>query len=82
MKVLRVGSLIDQQTYQTTCNKCHSILEFQKHEAKFMFERNEGLFCIKCPVCQFNIYISEQALKQKLVSNQSDDFRDQPFEPK
>jgi len=79
MKVISRGAPPQNQTYTTTCRDCHSILEFQKNEARVMHDRNETVYVITCPVCSKEIWIASQALRPVV---QSTDFRDQPYEPK
>ena len=79
MKVISRGAPPQNQTYTTTCRDCHSILEFQKNEARVMHDRNETVYVVTCPVCSKEIWIASQALRPVV---QSTDFRDQPYEPK
>ena len=79
MKVISRGIPPQNQTYTTTCRDCHSVLEFQKNEARMMSDRNETIYVITCPVCSKEIWIASQALRPVV---QSTDFRDQPYEPK
>ena len=84
MKVISRGIPPQNQTYTTTCRDCHSVLEFQKNEARMMSDRNETIYVITCPVCSKKIWIASQALRpaQALRAIQETDFRDRPFEPK
>lgn len=63
MKVISQGTPPELQTYTTSCGKCHSVLEFQKHEAKVTTDRNETVYVLNCPVCRNDIWIASQALK-------------------
>lgn len=84
MKVISRGIPPESQKYTTTCRDCHSVLEFQKKEARIVDDRNETVYVLNCPVCRNDIWIASQALRpvQTLRPIQDTDFRDRPSEPK
>lgn len=79
MKVISRGVPPQNQTYTTTCRDCHSVLEFQKNEARVESDRNDICYVLTCPVCRKEIWIASQALRPV---TQNTDFRDQPYSPK
>ena len=79
MKIISRGTPPELQAYTTSCGKCHSVLEFQKNEARVMSDRNETVYVLNCLVCRNDIWIASQALRPVV---QNTDFRDQLFQPK
>ncbi len=69
MKIISRGKPPELLNYRTNCNKCHSVLEFQKSDARAVNDRNETVYVITCPVCSCEIWISSQALKPVQVIN-------------
>ena len=84
MKIVSRGIPPELQQYTATCSNCHSVLEFQKSEARAVSDRNELVYVLNCPVCNKEIWIASQALRpvQTSRSIQETDFRDRPSEPK
>ena len=72
MKVISRGTPPELQTYTTSCDKCHSVLEFQKNEAQAKTDRNETVYVLNCPVCRNDIWIASQALKLKSTEQRVD----------
>lgn len=62
MKVINRGTPLESLNYRTTCDKCHSLLEFKKSEAQVKSDRNETVYVVNCPVCRNDIWIASQAL--------------------
>lgn len=79
MKILFRGVPDKDKNYDVVCRGCLSHIQFMKHEAKIVDDRNETCYVIKCPVCCEEIQISNSALS--CVSSGTD-FRDMPFYPK
>ncbi len=69
MKVISKGTLPELQLFRTSCSNCHSVLEFQKNEARVMSDRNETVYVIDCPICRKEIWSSSQALKPVIYRN-------------
>lgn len=56
MKVLVRGE-IKEKTYQATCRKCISQLEFTKDDGTISSDRNELVLKVCCPVCKNYIFV-------------------------
>ena len=69
MKVISRGIPPQNQTYTTTCRDCHSVLEFQKNEARMMSDRNETIYIITCPVCSKEIWIASRSWRHTPFRN-------------
>lgn len=72
MKIISQGTSPELQAYTTSCSKCHSVLEFQKNEARVMSDRNETVYVLNCPVCRNDIWIASHALKLKSTEQRAD----------
>lgn len=70
MKVISRGIPPELQLFRVNCSNCHSVLEFQKNEARVVSDRNETVYVINCPICRKEIWISSQALKSVIYRNQ------------
>lgn len=52
MKVLERGQVPEERVYKARCMRCKSLLEFQRHEARFTPCQKDGDFLtVTCPVC-------------------------------
>ena len=69
MKVLYRGVPEKDSSYDVVCKGCLSHIQFMKHETKVVSDRNETCYVIKCPVCDEEIWIAKQALKESPRSN-------------
>ena len=52
MKIIKRGTPPEEVTYNATCYKCKTEIEFQRCEAKFSSNQFDGsMLSIECPVC-------------------------------
>ena len=55
VNILHRGTLPQDRTYQANCSRCRTSFEFSGSDGKFMFDRNENVVVIKCPVCKTTV---------------------------
>lgn len=71
MKVLKKGMLPEDRTYQTTCTRCDTIMEFKRHEGKLISNQFDSIIEVTCPVCLHNVCVnSEHYLENENRNNQ------------
>ena len=53
MKILKHGTLPEQQMFRGTCHNCKTEFECQRHEGKYFAgdQRNGSFLEVPCPVC-------------------------------
>jgi len=63
MKIIKRGTPPDQNPIQGTCTYCHTEVEFLPIEARKEMHRNQVHYFIKCPVCDQQIIVADEATK-------------------
>ena len=60
MKIIYKGIKPPEPVYQGSCNKCGTVVEFEKSEGDYLPRGYiDYSIAIKCPVCNFHIYGEE-----------------------
>ena len=57
MKILTRGEVKDK-AYQAQCRKCNSTLEFTKNDGVILWDRNESVLKVSCPICNSDIHVN------------------------
>lgn len=61
MKIIKRGELPEEKTYQETCSRCKSVLEFQAGELRPSPDpRDQGECFVCCPVCQHTMWVKRK----------------------
>lgn len=52
MRIIRQGKLPEMELFEVTCDRCKTLFEFEKVEAKITSDQRDGDFMtIDCPLC-------------------------------
>lgn len=59
MKVIFKGTAPSETIHRGTCNRCKTIVEFARHEAKYTSDQRDGDYLtVECPECKALIHAS------------------------
>lgn len=75
VRIIKRGTLPEEQEYQFECDHCHTIFVCQKSELRYSSSpKNESYYIIKCPVCKLDKYIDDDILSRFSVKKGSNEI--------
>lgn len=55
VKVLHMGVIPENRTYETHCIKCRTSFQFLGSDGKFIVQNDKNLVLIECPLCKNSV---------------------------